>query len=257
MAMKPDLFNTEANKIWRRHAPESTPDLLQLELDLYKKLLNFFQVGDYYYYIFNFQTLQFEVVSPGIEQLLGYSPSEFTVEFFMGSIHPDDLPWLISFENKTSTFFSQIPVDKIMKYKNRYDYRVKKKDGGYVRILHQAAIAQMNDDGKMIRTLGVHTDISHLKNEGKPVMSLIGMDGEPSYINIDVENMFVKSEEALTKREKQVLTLLIEGKISKEIAAALQISIQTVDNHRKNMLSKHGLANTSELVAKAIRQGWL
>ena len=255
--MKLELFNDEANKIWRRHAPGSTPDLLQMELDLYKKLLNFFQVGDYYYYIFNFQTLEFDVVSQGLGTVLGYNPSEFTVEFFMGTIHPEDAPWLLSFEDKTSHFFAEIPQEKIMKYKNRYDYRVRKKDGSYIRILHQASIVQMDENGSLIRTLGIHTDITHLKPEGKPVMSLIGMDGEPSYLNIDIKSPFIESKEALSKREKQVLTLLIEGKVSKEIGEALNISKQTVDTHRKNMLRKNNLTNTGELVGKAVRIGWL
>jgi DNA-binding CsgD family transcriptional regulator len=255
--MKLELFNEEANKIWRRHAPGSMPDLLQMELDLYKKLLNFFQVGDYYYYIFNFQTLEFDIVSESVETVLGYHPSEFSIDFFMKLIHPDDAPWLISFEDKTSSFFRQLPAEKIMRYKNRYDYRVKKKDGNYVRLLHQASIVQMDENGGLVRTLGVHTDISYLKRDGKPVMSLIGMDGEPSYLDIDVKNLFIESKEALSKREKEVLRLLIEGKVSKEIAEALNISKATVDTHRRNMLHRNKLINTGELVGKAIREGWL
>jgi len=255
--MKLELFNNEANKIWKRHATESVPDLLQLELDLYKKLLNFFQVGDYYYYIFNFQTMQFDLVSPGMETMLGYEPAAMTIGFFMSIIHPDDAPWLLSFEDKTSRFFAQLPPDKIMKYKNRYDYRMKKKDGTYIRVLHQASIAQMDENGGLMQTLGVHTDITHLKRDGKPVMSLIGMDGEPSYLDIDVKSSFIQSKEALSKREKEVLRLLIEGKVSKEIAEVLNISKQTVDTHRKNMIHKNKLINTGELVGKAVKEGWL
>jgi len=54
-----------------------------------------------------------------------------------------------------------------------------------------------------------------------------------------------------------VLTLLIEGKLSKEISRILKISKQTVDTHRKNMLHKKHLNNTGELVGKAIRYGWV
>jgi len=255
--MKLELFNDEANKIWKRHAGNSVSDLLQLELDLYKKLLNFFQAGDYYYYIFNFKTFDLDVVSPGIESVLDYSPADVTLPFLMDKMHPDDMPWFLAFEDKTSHFFSGLPADKIMKYKNRYDYRLKKKDGTYVRILHQAVIAQMDEDGSLIRTLGVHTDITHLKKDGKPVMSLIGMDGEPSYLDIDIKIPFIKSKETLSAREKQVLALLIEGKVSKEIAGLLNISKQTVDTHRKNMIRKNNLTNTSELVGKAISKGWL
>ena len=111
-----------------------------------------------------------------------------------------------------------------------------------------------DDVGRLIRTLGTHTDITHLKPNGKPVMSYIGMDGEPSYLDIDLKNDFVESEQLLSRREKQVLTLLIEGKVSKEISDILHISKHTVDMHRKNMLKKTELTNTGELIGKAIKQ---
>ena len=42
-----------------------------------------------------------------------------------------------------------------------------------------------------------------------------------------------------------------------KISSILNISKQTVDTHRKNMLHKNNLNNTGELVAKAIRYGWI
>jgi DNA-binding CsgD family transcriptional regulator len=144
-----------------------------------------------------------------------------------------------------------------MKYKVRYDFRIKNKTGSYIRVLHQVAVVEHDNRGGITRTLGVHTDITHLKTDGKPVLSYIGMDGEPSYLDIDVKNKFIKSMETLTRREKQVLTLLIEGKLSKEIAIDLNISKQTVDLHRKNMLRKNNLNTTGELIGNAIKQGWL
>ena len=46
--MKLELFNTEASKIWKRvsDSEEHVTELLQLEIDLYKKLLVFFQIGE-------------------------------------------------------------------------------------------------------------------------------------------------------------------------------------------------------------------
>jgi len=83
------------------------------------------------------------------------------------------------------------------------------------------------------------------------------MDGEPSYIDVGGQNIFIESKEELTIREKQVLKLLIEGKLSKEISDILNISKQTVDTHRKNMLRKKNVSNTGELIGKAIRYGWI
>ena len=88
-------------------------------------------------------------------------------------------------------------------------------------------------------------------------MSFIGMEGEPSFINVASNNIFVESKDDLTEREKQVLRLLIEGRLSKEISDILKISKQTVDTHRKNMLHKKRLGNTGELIAKAIKCGWI
>ncbi|RKR82186.1 PAS domain-containing protein [Mucilaginibacter gracilis] len=255
--MKFELFSEETNKLWLRMSAKSSADNLQIELELYRKLLNFFQVGDYYYFIFNVKNLEFDLVSSQFETMLGYQHATVTVMLFMDCIHPDDRPWFLAFENKTAEFLSALPVDKLMKYKIRYDFRFRKSDSTYIRVLHQVAVVQHDADGGILRTLGVHTDITHLKPTGRPVMSYIGMDGEPSYLNIDVKNTFAKSTEKLTAREKDVLRLLIEGKLSKEVSEILNISKQTVDTHRKNMMRKNGLSNTGELIGKAINMGWL
>ena len=144
-----------------------------------------------------------------------------------------------------------------MKYKIRYDVRYRKMNGEYVRILYQGILLEHDENGRFLRSLGSHTDITYLKQEGVPALSFIGMDGEPSYHDIDLNNIYVESREDLTRREKQVLRLLMEGRLSKEISQILNISKQTVDTHRKNMLCKKKLNNTSELVGKAIRYGWI
>jgi DNA-binding CsgD family transcriptional regulator len=255
--MKLELFRDEANKLWRRMSGEPASNNLHIELDLYKRLLNFFQVGGYYYFVFNLKTLGFDMVSPQVEKVLGYDPSTFTPPLFMDILHPDDRQWFLAFETKSAEFLSQLPVDKLVKYKIRYDFRFKKKNGDYIRILHQVAAIEHDEHGGLIRTLGVHTDITHLKPEGKPVLSYIGMEGEPSYLDVDVKNTFIESKEVLTSREKEVLILLIEGKLSKEVSDILNISKQTVDSHRKNMLRKNNLNSTGELIGKAIRDGWI
>ncbi len=250
-------FNEETVKIWKKASSELAADRLPIELELYKKLLNFFQVGDYFYFVFNFNNYQFDLISAGVKKMLGYDPAEITTELFMDRIHPDDRPWFLAFEKQTAEFLSGLPIDKLMKYKVRYDFRMRRKDGIYIRILHQVAIVEHDEKGGIIRTLGVHTDITHLKPDGKPVMSYIGMDDEPSYENIDATGTFPEGKQTLTYREKQILAYLIEGKLSKEISDLLNISKQTVDTHRKNMLRKNSLNNSGELIAKAIKLGWV
>lgn len=57
----------------------------------------------------------------------------------------------------------------------------------------------------------------------------------------------------LTPRERELVQLLAEGKSNKEAAELLGISLNTVETHRKNVMSKLRLRSTSDLVRYAIR----
>jgi DNA-binding CsgD family transcriptional regulator len=61
----------------------------------------------------------------------------------------------------------------------------------------------------------------------------------------------------LSTKEKQVLQKIAQGASSKEIAAALFISENTVETHRKNLLLKLEAKNVAELIKKASKLYWL
>jgi len=59
----------------------------------------------------------------------------------------------------------------------------------------------------------------------------------------------------LTKREREVLQLIAEGKTNKEVATHLNLSVYTVDSHRGKIMEKLNLHSTGELVRFAIKHG--
>lgn len=63
------------------------------------------------------------------------------------------------------------------------------------------------------------------------------------------------SQNRLTQREVMVLRLVVEGLINKEIADRLNISINTVLTHRKNITAKLGIKSVSGLSVYAIMNG--
>ena len=255
--MKSGIFNLEFKKIFKEYGNESAPSALKFDQNLNKKLWNFLLLGNTYYFILNHQTFSFEFVSKETKEVLGYHPCDFDIQFMNDIIHPDDRSWFLAFGTRVLDFFSNLAIEKLMKYKVRYDIRMKKLNGDFVRILYQGILLEHDNQGRFLRTLNVHTDISYLKQEGTPTLSFIGMNGEPSYYNVSLNNINIESKEDLTRREKQILELLMEGRLSKEISNILKISKQTVDTHRKNMLHKKHLNNTGELIGKAIRYGWI
>lgn len=61
----------------------------------------------------------------------------------------------------------------------------------------------------------------------------------------------------LSDREIEVLSLVAQGRINKEIADALNISIPTIVSHRKNITEKLGIKSISALTIYAVMHGYV
>ncbi|MEO6151399.1 MAG: LuxR C-terminal-related transcriptional regulator [Mucilaginibacter sp.] len=251
-------FYRAAKKIWGTVVQEDSAysKELELQLEFHKRLLNIFQVGKYYYLVFNIFKGQIEFVSDGVKDVLGYEPEEINIMFMLDNIHPEDKSYFLNFEYRITEFFKGLSFEKINKYKVQYDIRFKAKNGRYVRILQQAVQIDY-DETNYYRTLGIQTDITHIKKDGIPCFSIIGLDGEPSFYNIKDAEVFTGSYDMFTKREREILKCIVEGKSSKTIAGELFISVHTVNTHRKNILIKAGCKSPVDLVAKALNEGWI
>ena len=63
-----------------------------------------------------------------------------------------------------------------------------------------------------------------------------------------MENLIITSPFAiLTKREKEVLILMLQGAQVKEISASLELKSNTISTFKKSILSKTGVSNNIEL----------
>src|ERR1700689_5478387 len=64
-----------------------------------------------------------------------------------------------------------------------------------------------------------------------------------------------KQIEQLTSREIEVLQFVAEGKLNKEVALELRISIKTIEKHRENLMKKLGIHGIAGLTHFAIYSG--
>ncbi len=78
-------------------------------------------------------------------------------------------------------------------------------------------------------------------------------EGAASAIKPDAEGV----REALTSREQTILLELAQGLTNKDVALALDISVRTVETHRKNIKRKLGIASTAGLTRYAMEHGVL
>jgi DNA-binding NarL/FixJ family response regulator len=92
------------------------------------------------------------------------------------------------------------------------------------------------------------------------------MDGKtylsPRVADVVVEDYLRQSPQkmpgafaSLTSREREVLQLLAEGKATKQAAAALNVSVKTVETHRRQIMTKLDMYSVAELTKYAIREG--
>ena len=67
----------------------------------------------------------------------------------------------------------------------------------------------------------------------------------------------VLQQKILSDREIEVMSLIVQGFINKEIADKLNIGLSTVITHRKNIMDKLGLKSVSALTIYAVMRGYV
>ena len=242
--------------IWDRIPKAVTEQIDLSQKELINRYMDVFHFGEYFYVIFNTRTTEMEYISQYVENILGYSHEDFCLQLLIDNLHPEDLPYYYHYEQSAVRFFSRLEDDLFFKYKFAYDYRLKTKEGSYKRVQQQIVPIYYFPEGG-VRTLVIFTDLTHLNITGIPKLSFIGMEGAPSYYNVHQQDEFLKSLNIFTKKEQEILGLVVQGLTSQAIAQKMNRSIFTIRNHRKRILEKSGCDNVQELLVKAVREGWV
>ncbi|MBP7809008.1 MAG: PAS domain-containing protein [Bacteroidia bacterium] len=179
----------------------------------------------------------------GIEELLGYSPEEFSFKLAASYFHPDDADIVTRLMKATLMFASENDVSKNVSFS--LIYRIKKKDGSFIKVFRQSNTFDVDEQGKIISNLSVISDITFLSTVSKVEwrFEAPGLDQEKfrEYVTKEYKGFF-------SEKEKNVIQLLNQGLSSKEAAEKLQLSKHTVDTHRRKILKKAQCKNTVELI---------
>lgn len=110
---------------------------------------------------------------------------------------------------------------------------------------------------------GIHGLFTHLCSSGEIIRMLTEVSSGSNFYSTHVTNAIIStiqnqhsqqinSKTNITKRENEILTLIVNGYTSAEIAEKLFISPRTVETHRSNLMTKLKLKNTAELVKFAL-----
>ena len=250
--------------IWQAHPARMRaggplpPDQTQV----YELLGSIFCPGPFYYFIFDFESHDFTFLSPSVADLLDLHPEKSRLADFMQLIHPEDIDHIARCEKLAGEFyFHFIDPEEIMHYKPSYCFRVRHRSGHYILLLHQVVVLRIDEHNKILTTLAVHSDISHLADPHNKKISFMHLNGGKHYMGLspNTEKLAINSAPTnpLSAREIEVLRLLAEGDTLKEISEKLYIAENTAHTHRSNIRTKLSCRNTTQAVSKAIREGWI
>ena len=249
--MKPLEPFEELNSFFNQLPHDRTlrlPEFQPCDIKGFEDLTNF---GSQFIYVFDFPRGEVSYVSPGIEKILGYGPEEVNLRFLYEKIHPDDLRGVM----EATMDAIQGTIDNHMtspgRLKFSVNYRFRKKDGSFTQVLRHQTVQQTDEEGNILRTTGIVVELDHLPD----VIGVTGKMVDNESGKVIYSRSYNNQDSIFSSREKEIITLLGNGKKTEEIARELYISPNTVSTHRKNMLKKFAVKNTAELILFSKQQG--
>lgn len=239
--------------VWLTNRTVRSTDSHQISFDdLTNSIIS---TGPFSFYIIDFFDMSLSHISPSLFEMHGFDPETLTFNDVLGAIHPDDIEFVVKAEDfLTKFFYENIGREKLLSYKISYSHRARLENGEYALFNHQALMLTMDDEGGYGKSLNIHTRIDHLSSFNTYKISLIGLNGEPSFMNLSLDEVNQDLKE-FSKREIDIIKLLGNGLSNAEIAEKLFISPLTVKKHRNNILTKSDSKNTVQLIKNCILQG--
>lgn len=194
------------------------------------------------YYIIDYKKNQ--IISQfGIKDVLGYSEKEFNIEKVINIIHPDDSDILSRLIKATLKFASE--NDASQNVSLYVTYRVKHKNGSFIKILRQSYVYEYDEDGRIISAISILSNVNFLC-----LSDMVCWKFDAPGLDQIKFKKYISDEYAsiLSTREKDIIHLMNKGYTSQQISDKLFISKHTVDTHRRKMLHKTGSRNSIELI---------
>jgi len=213
-------------------------------------------IGNSGIHVFDLSKQQMVFYSSNFGKLLGYSPSEYEKEghlFFYDKIHPVDIVKMNTFGVSLQKLFFNFSSEDKMNHKSIMEYRMLNSQNKYVRLIEQYQILELDKTGQVWLMMGI-VDLSANQEEYDGIKTQLLNFKTGNIIPIEAPKQI---QIELTKREIEVLKLVKNGYLSKEISSKLSISLHTVNTHRQRFLEKLGANNSFEAVTFASNYGLL
>lgn len=163
------------------------------------------------------------------------------------SMHPEDLVEKRMLEYEFFKYVNPLPGAEKLHYQATCRIRIKNANDEYIIVDNSTQVICPSANGKIWLILCCYS-LSSNQNWSGSIFPTIKNNhtGE-----IKAFSFSDRRRHILTDREKEILLLIKDGKLSKQIADLLEISVHTVNRHRQNILEKLSVGNSIEAVIAA------
>lgn len=214
-----------------------------------------FESSPCFIYVVSLKNYRIVYASPNMEHLLGYDHEDLIdndYETLQMLFAKEDMDKVTRADLKFLELLAEAPGQH-RHLKCVITSRMQRSNGTMIPIQLQKVVLDTDSSGKPALMMGMIMDITCGGKKSPDFCSTIMFrDPLKGWTEIAAAGRPCSN---LSNREKEILLLLSKGKSSKIIASELDISVNTVNNHRKNMLLKTKTGNIAGLLSHCISQG--
>lgn len=212
-----------------------------------------YAIGSYFWFIPDNSNMTIVDSSDNIHELTSFEKDEwkeYYPNFLQHVMIPEDFIYFLGGVEFMISYLENIEISQRQDYRFNIYARIKNTNYEYRWMVIQFPRIMYNKEGKALSSLIVVSDQSNFDIVNQPVMSLI----DSSNIRKPIQRAFIERGTTrinccnITKREREILSLMISGNTSPQIAEKLFISYHTVENHKRNLRQKTNCKTSAELI---------
>lgn len=210
--------------------------------------------NDQFFTVSHLGKIKFLLASEGIKRLLGIEPRELNPNHFVEVTHPDDLSRLGLLRALTFVVEKEVQETNKASALASFSIRLRNPEGHYHNYICQAYFFYSPVPHNAVFLIQVISKIDWFKMKNNLFHHYKGKD--LSLFRFPDEELLSIGPD-LSTRELEIVRLVQSGLSSKEIAEKLFLSVNTVNTHRSNILTKSGKTHISDLIYELKDQGLL
>ncbi len=247
--MQPENSWKEFKKYWNASSPQDN-STVQIEriLQEHPFFLQALSLSKFGFCVIDIKQMQYLHVSTNAYEITGWPNEKYMeggVEFGFNAIMPESQNAAICFSQLINDYFKKLPDHDKPNYRCYWDYKINGPTG-IKTLLQQDYVLRYDEEGHITILLAICMDIQNYKSD-KNVHLRLTNGKENLVYQFEIATKKLTELESLSKRELEIAQMINQGNDSTHIATNLNISLHTVNTHRRNMLEKLQVRDSLEM----------